>query len=82
MPARLRKTHQDDVREKIRTSQLLNRLTDHALSDEPILDGTQVRAIDIMLKKVLPDLTAIEGNLNVNVTLAERFKVAMDRIGK
>jgi hypothetical protein len=82
MAARLRKTHQDDVRTKIKTSQLLNRLEDHALSDAPILDASQVRAIDIVLKKVLPDLTAITGDLNVNVGLKDRFVAAMERVSK
>jgi uncharacterized protein YjiS (DUF1127 family) len=59
MAARLRKMHQDDVRAKIQASQLLNRLTDHALGDVE-LEPTQVRAIEILLKKVLPDLQAIE----------------------
>jgi septum formation inhibitor-activating ATPase MinD len=60
MAARLRKLHQDDVRSKIQTSQLINRLTDHAVSDKPLLDASQVRAIDILLKKVLPDLQSVE----------------------
>lgn len=60
MPARLRKMHQDDVRAKIKTSQLINRLTDHALADEPILEASQVNAIKILLGKTLPDLQSIE----------------------
>ena len=59
MAERLRKTHQDDVRAKIQTSQLINRLTDHALG-EVELSPTQVRAIEILLKKRLPDLQAMQ----------------------
>lgn len=59
MAARLRKLHQDDVRTKIQTSQLLNRLTDHALNGVE-LTPTQVRAIEVLLKKTLPDLSAVE----------------------
>jgi hypothetical protein len=51
--------HQDDVRAKIQTSQLVNRLTDHALGNVE-LSPTQVRAIEILIKKTLPDLQAIE----------------------
>lgn len=51
--------HQDDVRAKIQTSQLLNRLSDHALGDVK-LEATQVRSIEVLLKKVLPDLSAVE----------------------
>jgi hypothetical protein len=58
MAERMRKTHQDDVRAKIKTSQLVNRLTDHALGTVE-LSPTQVRAIEILIKKTLPDLQAI-----------------------
>lgn len=51
--------HQDDVRAKIQTSQLVNRLTDHALGTVE-LSPTQVRAIEILIKKTLPDLSAID----------------------
>jgi len=59
MPARMRKTHQDDVRAKIQTSQLINRLTEHALGNVE-LSATQVRAIEVLIKKTLPDLSAVE----------------------
>ena len=53
------KLHQDDVRRKIQTSQLINRLTDHALGTVE-LSNTQVRAIEILLKKSIPDLSSVE----------------------
>lgn len=59
MAARIRTKHQDEVRAKIQASQLINRLTDHALG-EVELSTTQVRAIEILLKKTIPDLTAVE----------------------
>ena len=59
MATRLRKMHQDDVRAKIKVSQLLNRLEDHALGKIE-LSPTQVRAIEILIKKVLPDLQSVE----------------------
>lgn len=64
--------HQDDVRAKIQASQLVNRLTGHALG-EIELSATQIRAIEILLKKSVPDLQSIEmsgeggGPLVVNV---------------
>lgn len=58
MAARLRKTHQEDVRLKIKTSQLLNRLTNHAFGDEE-LSVSQIKAIEILLRKSLPDLSAM-----------------------
>jgi len=51
--------HQDDVRAKIQASQLINRLTDHALHDLE-LSVTQIKAIEILLRKSLPDLSAVE----------------------
>lgn len=59
MAARLRTTHQEDVRSKIKTSQLLNRLSDHALNGLE-LGPTQVRAIEVLLRKVLPDLQTVQ----------------------
>ncbi len=53
------KLHQDDVRKKIQSSQLVNRLTDHALGLVE-LSNTQVRAIEILLKKSIPDLSTVE----------------------
>ena len=53
--------HQEDVRAKIQTSQLINRLTDHALGNNDVkLETSQVRAIEVLLKKTLPDLSAVE----------------------
>jgi hypothetical protein len=57
--ARLRKTHQDDVRAKIQASQLVNRLTDHAFGKVELLPS-QIKAIEILLKKSLSDLSSVE----------------------
>jgi hypothetical protein len=59
MAARLRKMHQDDVRAKIQTSQLINRLENHALG-ELELTATQIKAIEVLIRKTLPDLSAVE----------------------
>ena len=58
MAARLRSKHQDEIREKIKTSQLVNRLTDCALKDLE-LTAQQLKAIEILLRKSLPDLSAV-----------------------
>ena len=59
MPARTRKQRHDDfTRDRIRTTQLVNRLTDHALGDDEIMTDSQVRAALGLLKKSLPDLAA------------------------
>src|SRR5262245_30581329 len=51
--------HPDDVREKIRASQLINRLQSCAMG-ELELTIPQVRAIEILLRKCVPDLAAAE----------------------
>lgn len=47
-------------RDKIQASQLVNRLNKHALSDEEIMTSSQIRAAEILLKKILPDLSNME----------------------
>jgi len=56
----INKLHQDDVRKKIQASQLINVLQDHALSGEGEISPTRMKAIEILLKKSLPDLSSIE----------------------
>jgi len=51
--------HPDYVREKIRASQLINRLQSCAMG-EIELSMLQIRAIEILLRKCLPDLAAAE----------------------
>jgi hypothetical protein len=51
--------HDDETRAKIQATQLINRLTDHALGSVE-LSQTQVRSIEILLKKSLPDLQSVE----------------------
>jgi hypothetical protein len=76
MAARLRLRHQDEIRDKIQASQLVNRLTNCALG-EVELTAQQLKAIEILLRKSLPDLSAvsIEGsgdNGEIPITLIER----------
>lgn len=59
MAARLRKNHQDEIRAKIKTSQLINRLENHIFGDVE-LSASQVRGIEILLSKTLPNLQATE----------------------
>lgn len=51
--------HPDEVREKIKASQLCNRLHAHAFG-EIELTATQVKSIEILLRKSMPDLSAAE----------------------
>lgn len=60
MAARKQLWHPEEVRRKIQASQLINRLTSHALSDAPIMDASQVNAAKALLGKVIPDMKAVE----------------------
>lgn len=60
MAARNKRELDELTRKKIQTSQLINRLTDHALADQPIMDASQVQAVRILLNKCIPDMKAVE----------------------
>lgn len=66
MAARIRKAHTADSRQKIQSSQLINFLQNHALNGTDV-KKSQITAALGLLKKTLPDLQAIEGNMNLNV---------------
>lgn len=62
MAARIRKTHQDEIRSKIQTSNLITRVQKYAmgeLSDEDI-SPNRLNAIKMLLAKSLPDLQSVE----------------------
>jgi hypothetical protein len=59
MAARKNLSHPERVRERIRTTQLVRRLTKHVLGKIEMAP-TQVTAALGLLKKTLPDLSAIE----------------------
>lgn len=67
MAARLNGAHQADIRAKIKTSQLINRLQDFVLdgvdpkTGNPVeVDSGRLKAIEILLRKSLPDLSAVQ----------------------
>lgn len=60
MPARIRKLVLSEAwKEKIKTSQIMNRLMMH-VDGEIELASTQVKAAQILLSKVVPDLARTE----------------------
>lgn len=67
--------HDDQTRAKIQASQLINRLQDYALNGGE-LDSSRIKAIEILLKKTLPDLSAVE--LSGDMTL--RHEDALDEL--
>jgi hypothetical protein len=50
--------HDENTRLKIQAAQLINRLQDHA-AGKVDLSTTQVRAIEVLLRKTLPDLSDV-----------------------
>lgn len=54
------KLHQDDVRAKIQAGQLVKVLQQQALGEIDDLSLPRMKAIEILLRKSLPDLSAVE----------------------
>ena len=55
----INKLHQEDVRKKIQVSQLLNVLQNHALGLTEDLSPTRMKAIEILLRKSMPDMASV-----------------------
>ncbi len=72
MAARKNISHDKKTREKIKTSQLINRLEDHVLN-ELELSATQIKAIEILLKKTMPDLKQVEVTGDVDKPIAIKW---------
>lgn len=74
MAARVNKVQLDAAhREKIRTSQLVNRLQMYALgepdpqSGKPVeLKSVQVKAIEVLLDRVMPRLSNVDGSMDLH----------------
>lgn len=59
MAVRLNKLHSAEVRSKIQASQLINVLQEHALTGENEISMSRMKAIEILLRKSIPDLSAV-----------------------
>jgi hypothetical protein len=67
MAARINAKHDEATRQKIQTSQLVNRLNGYALGENDPTSGQpieitqgQLKAMEILLRKSLPDLAAVQ----------------------
>ena len=78
MAARLNPKHDEATRKKIQTSQLVNRLMKIA-SGEIDCSATQLRAAEVLLKKVLPDLSAVTMDASVQMTHEQALAELDDR---
>ena len=55
MAARKQLFHPDEVKKKIQTSQLINRLQTNALSDEETMTPGQIASANSLLDRVVPE---------------------------
>ena len=77
MAARIKKIrHDENTRLKIQAAQLINRLTAHAEGSVD-LSTTQVRSIEILLRKILPDLSDVKMEVD-----AQPITFQLDMAGK
>ena len=60
------------VRDKIKTSMLVNALNEHALGNKNMV-ATQIRAAEILLKKVIPDLSSVAAKVESTVVNETRL---------
>ncbi len=73
------KLHQDDVRAKIQASQLVNRLQGHVFGEHE-MSATQLKAAEILLRKSIPDLSAITLGGDAENPLAITWPVAPPKL--
>lgn len=69
MAKRKRLFHPEEVKKKIQTSQLINRLQENALSDEEKMTPGQIASANSLLDRVVPKLKAVEHSGEVGVTV-------------
>lgn len=60
MASRKQLYHPEEIKEKIKTSQLINRLQDNGLADKEFLTPGQVASINSLLDRVVPRLKNVE----------------------
>jgi hypothetical protein len=74
----LRKPRQEEVRAKIQAGNLINRLEKH-INGEIELQNSQLKAIEILLDRSIPKLSAIEVSGNEDNPLQAHVKVEFVR---
>jgi hypothetical protein len=60
MAKRINGAHEKDIREKIKASQLVNRLQDNALAEKEFLSAGQIKSIETLLDRVIPKLQSVK----------------------
>ena len=57
----------EEHRKRIQTSALITRLQKNALGDVELMTPAQIKSAEILLKKTLPDLKAVDHTGDVNL---------------
>lgn len=76
MAARLRPRHQDDIRAKIKVSNIIDRLEKH-ISGDIELSPTQVTSARILLDKTMASLSATEVSGNSDKPIVQRVEMVI-----
>ena len=80
MPARVNKIrHDDETRKKIQAAQIINRLQS-GFNGDIELTTNQVSIAKMLLAKVLPDLTSVDMNANVEHEVGSELKSLLESI--
>ena len=72
MAVRSRLEHDELTRKKIQSTQIVNRLNKHVLSEDgDIMTVSQVNAAKVLLNKVIPDLSSVDlvGQIDTSLTI-------------
>jgi hypothetical protein len=85
----LRPKHSDEIRAKIQASMLINALHDNVTGKKK-LDSGQIKSAEILLRKSVPDLTAVEmsgelehkGEVGIRPQLTREEWLALHKGGK
>jgi hypothetical protein len=64
--------HPEEVKKKIQTSQLINRLQTNALADEEFMTPGQIASANSLLDRVLPKLKAVDHSGEVDMSITRK----------
>lgn len=81
MATRKNISHDTRTREKIRTSQLINRLEKYVFEEDGVeMTKGQVTAALGLIKKTLPDLSQVDGNMAHQHGVSDELKKWFERV--
>ncbi len=75
MAVRSRLEHDELTRKKIQSTQIVNRLNKHVLSEDgDLMTTSQVNAAKVLLNKIIPDLSSVDlvGQVDTSLTITRK----------